>query len=139
MGVAHLPGRRSGYLNSSVRLVCVPRTSRTWSTVQMVNRGLARKTAMFVPSFRNQAGTVFAEPNRGHSHQISQEGNEACIKCARRTCLLLVVRMSLSELSRATLVFRCSYSMGSPDRVRVRIVILMTRSSSSVKAVGCGQ
>ena len=31
-----------------------------------------------------------------------QEGDERCITCAKRTCLLLVVRMSLSELSRAT-------------------------------------
>jgi hypothetical protein len=32
----------------------------------------------------------------------------------------LVVRMSLSELSRAIPVFRCSYSMGNPVRGRVR-------------------
>jgi len=42
--------------------------------------------------------------------------------------------MSLSELSKATPVFRCSYSMGSPVRDQVRTGILMTRSSSSVKA-----
>jgi len=35
-------------------------------------------------------------------------------------------------------VFRCFYSIGSPVRDRVRIFILMTRSSSSVKAGGYG-
>ncbi len=49
---------------------------------------------------------------------------------------MLVVRMSLSEPSRATPVFRCSYTMAIPVRGRVRTGILMTRSSSSVKAGG---
>ena len=58
----------------------------------------------------------------------------------KRTCLLLVVRMSLSELSRATPgVSVFFYSTGSPVRGRVRTGILMTKSSSSVKAGGCGR
>src|SRR5882724_13541513 len=66
-------------------------------------------------------------------------GDQRCFTCIKRICPLLVVRTSLSELSRATLVFRFSCSMGSPDRGRVRTGIPMTRSSSSVKAGECGQ
>ncbi len=54
-----------------------------------------------------------------------QEGDQRCFACVKRTCPLLVVRTSLSELSRATLVFRCSCSMGNPDRGRVRTGIPM--------------
>src|SRR6267154_234324 len=71
--------------------------------------------------------------------QCRQEGRKGCNRCARRICLLLVVHMSLLELNRATSVFRCSCSMGSPVRGRVRTGTLMTRSSSSVKAGECGQ
>jgi hypothetical protein len=66
--------------------------------------------------------------------QSRREGRKGCITCAKRICHLLVVRMSLLELNRATPVFRCSYSMGSPVRDRVRTGTRMTRSSSFVKA-----
>lgn len=51
----------------------------------------------------------------------------------------VVVRMSLSEPNTLTPVSPCSCSTGSQALDRVRIVTLMTRSSSSVKAVGCGR
>src|SRR5258707_9749866 len=89
---------------------------------------------------------AFFEGHRQSSTQSRQElqngcgfGDQRCFTYLKKTCLLLVVRTSLSELSRATLVFRCSCFMGNPDRGRGRIGIPMTRSSSSVKAEEWGQ
>jgi hypothetical protein len=71
--------------------------------------------------------------------QSRQEGSEGCITYAKRVYLLLVVRMSLLEPSRATPVFRFSCFMGSPVRDRGRTGTLMTRSSSSARAGECGR
>ena len=63
--------------------------------------------------------------------QSTHEGRKGCITCARRICHLLVVRMSLLELSRATPVFRRSCSMGSPVRDRVRTGTLFNSGFAS--------
>ena len=59
--------------------------------------------------------------------------------CARKTCLSLAVRMSLSERNRAIPVFPYFFSTGNPGPGRGRIGILTTRFSSSAKAVECGR
>src|SRR5690348_16696971 len=107
----------------------------------MVNAGCERRSSGSKHVEGKQAGKdgIRGEPNRGSGHQSWEEGEQKCFMCVKRTCRLLGVRTSSSELSRATLVFRCSCSMGNRDRGRVPTGIPMTKYSLSVKAGECGQ
>ena len=51
---------------------------------------------------------------------------------------MLVVRMSLSELCRATRMFQCSCSMGNRDRARGRTGILVALAAALLLGAGYG-